>query len=140
MHCTVLVTLKVACDVIAVLEDQVNVALTAKAIANGFSEFGQDTGLGIIDDGMNGIEAEGVKVIFIEPVKRVVNEEIADRAAVGSVEVDGVAPRRVMTVGEELWCVLVQVIAFRTEVGVDNVEEDHQAVGMGGLDQALEIF
>ena len=40
---------------------------------------------------------------------------------------------------EELWAVRVQIIALRAEMVVDHVEQHHHALGMGRIDEGLEI-
>jgi hypothetical protein len=45
-----------------------------------------------------------------------------------------------VTLGEEVRGIEVQVVALGTEVVVDDIEEDHQAPGVGRLDQDLEIL
>ena len=89
---------------------------------------------------MNGIEAESVEVIFLEPVKSIVNEEVAHDTTVRAIEVDRISPGCLMALGKELRRVLVEVIAFRTEVVVDNIEKDHQPFFVRGLNHALQIF
>ena len=86
-------------------------------------ELGDEVQLAVVDDRVHGIEAQAVEAILLQPVERVVDEEVAHGAAVLAVEVDRRAPRRVMTVGEELRRVRVQLVAFRAEVVVDHVEQ-----------------
>ena len=50
---------------------------------------------------MHGVEAQAVEVIFLEPVQRVVDEEVAHRPRLGAVDIDAGAPRRLVAVGEE---------------------------------------
>ena len=45
-----------------------------------------------------------------------------------------------MALGEELGCDRGQVVTFRTEVVVDDIEEDGEAAGMAGLDEPLQIL
>ena len=44
-------------------------------------ELGQEIGLRIVDDRVHGVEPQAVDVILLEPVQRVVDEEVAHRAA-----------------------------------------------------------
>src|ERR1700745_1004027 len=89
---------------------------------------------------MHGVEAEAIEVVFSEPVKRIVDKEITHDAAGWSVKVDGVSPRRVVTVGEELGCVRVKVISFGAEVVIHDVEKNHQPLSVGSLHELLEVF
>ena len=93
-----------------------------------------------IVDGVHRIQPESIEVKFLEPVERVVNEEVAHRARVRTIEVDAGAPRRVMAVREELRCVEVQIIAFGPEMVIDDVEQHHQAARVRGGHQRLEIL
>jgi hypothetical protein len=43
-------------------------------------------------DGLGGIQSKAIKMKFADPVRRIGFEEIADRTAVGSVEVEGLPP------------------------------------------------
>ena len=74
-----------------------------------------------------------------EPVERVVDEEPPYLVAVGSVEVDGVAPRRVVAVGE-VGPEGAEVVTLGAEVVVDDVEDQRETVGVAGVDQALEAL
>src|SRR6187399_3299078 len=60
---------------------------------------------------MYGVEAQAVEVKLVEPVERVVDEEVAHDAAVLAVEIDRMPPRSAMARGEELRCVSVQIVA-----------------------------
>ena len=41
-----------------------------------------------VDDGVDGVEAQAVEVVLVEPVQGVLDEEAADRVAVRAVEVE----------------------------------------------------
>src|SRR5579864_1248452 len=117
-----------------------DVALIAKVFANGFRNFTEDIGARIICNRMHSVKAQAVKVIFLEPVKRVVDEIVAYGTAPRAVKVDGQTPRRAMTVGEKLRRVKQQAIPFRTEVVINHVQENHQVLRVGSIDEALQIF
>ena len=51
---------------------------------------------------MDGVQTQPVKAIFLEPVERILNEEVADSPTFWSIEIDGLAPRSGMPIGEEL--------------------------------------
>src|SRR5499427_7521946 len=96
----------------------------------------EDRGPTGFDDGMNGIEPKTVETIALEPVER-----IADREGphLWNVVIDGVAPRR-MSRGEECRRVMVEIVTFRTEMIVDDVEKHHEPVGMRLVDQRSQII
>src|SRR3546814_6433994 len=70
-------------------------------------------------------------------VQCVVNEELAYRPAP---EVDRRAPRCMAIFGEEIRCVGMEVIAVRSEVVVDDIDEDHQTERVRRVDQLLEFI
>ena len=77
---------------------------------------------------------------FLQPVKDVVDEEVAHRAIIFAVKVDRRAPRRVMVRVEEVRGVGVQIVALWAEVIVDHVQQHHQPAFVSGVDQTLEVF
>src|SRR4051812_49020205 len=93
----------------------------------------------LVDDGVSRIEAQSVDVVLVRPVERVVAHESANGPAVRSVVVDPVAPRRLVSIGEKLSAGdCRQVVASRTEVIVDDIEDDAEVAGMCGVDESLE--
>src|SRR5581483_9638683 len=87
-----------------------------------------------------GIEAESVEVIFLQPVQRVVNEEIAHRPAAWAVEVDRFSPGRAMAIREKFRRIGTQIISFRPEVVIDHVQKDHKVLRMRSIYQMLQFF
>ena len=57
--------------------------------------------------------------------------------ALGAVEIDGVAPGRVVAIGE-IGAEVLEIVPLRAEMVVDHVEDHRQAVLMGGVDQPLQ--
>ena len=57
--------------------------------------------LAAVDDRVHGVEAQAVEVVLLEPVERVVDEEVAHRARLS--EVDRGAPGRVLRPVKKLW-------------------------------------
>ena len=53
-----------------------------------------------VEDLLGGVEAQAVEVELLDPVAGVGQEELAHRAGVGAVEVDGLAPLVLVAVGE----------------------------------------
>src|SRR3546814_8862207 len=90
-----------------------------------------------IVDRVHRVEAQAVEAIFVQPVQCVVNEELAYRPAP---EVDRRAPRCMAIFGEEIRCVGMEVIAVRSEVVVDDIDEDHQTERVRRVDQLLEFI
>ena len=99
-------------------------------------QFLEQRPVGVVEDRVDRVEAEPVHVEFVDPVERVVDEEFAHR---GDQRVDGLAPGRMVPVGEGLRRNDVDVGAFRAEVIIDDVEQHHDAGGVGRVDQRLEV-
>jgi hypothetical protein len=54
---------------------------------------------------MNRIETQSVEMTFGEPIKRVIDEELAHSAAFRAIEVDAVSPWSLVSISKELGCV-----------------------------------
>src|SRR6187455_3093938 len=63
-------------------------------------ELFEEVDRGCVDERMDRIEPQAVKVVVAEPSDRVVNEKPADLVAPGTVEVDRRSPRRPVAIGE----------------------------------------
>src|SRR6516162_8223432 len=88
-------------------------------------------------DLMNRVEPQPVDVIFGQPVQRIVDEESSYSIALRAVEIDRRAPRRAIAIGEEP-AILAEVITFRTEMVVNDVEHDRESLAMACVDEPLE--
>src|SRR5579862_2133716 len=90
-----------------------------------------------IVDPVNRIEPQDIDVELLEPGKRVLDKKVADRAAVGAVKVDGFTPRRAVTIAE-VGPELPEVISFRSEVVVDDIERDREPVRVRRIHKLLQ--
>ena len=86
---------------------------------------------------MDRVQAQAVDVVLVQPVKRVVDEEPPHLVAIATVEVQRIAPGRAVVV-REVRAVIAEVVPLRTEVVVDDVQDQGEALGMAGVDEALE--
>ncbi len=102
-------------------------------------ELGDDADGRGVRDRVHRVDAQAVEVELGEPVERVVDVEVAHRAAALRIEIDRRPPGRDMRRIEERRRVGVQVVAFRAEVVVDDVEQHHQAARVRGVDEALHV-
>src|ERR1043166_500697 len=75
----------------------------------------------------------------LNPIPDIGEHEFAHRPAVRAVEIDRLAPFVLITIGEIALRKAFQVIAVRTEVVVDNVENDREAERMRAVDKGAEI-
>ena len=125
--------------VLLILQDQMHVAVRGLG-AHAFGKFVQHMLRAVVDDRMHGVEPQPVQMELLDPVERVLDDELAHRLAVLAVVIDGVAPGRLVALGEEARGVGGEVVPVGTKVIIDHVEEDHQPALVGGLDQRLEIL
>ena len=115
-------------------------ALRAGACAHFFRQLDENVRPRIVDDRVHRVEAQPVEMKFLEPVERVVDEEIAHRTRVWTVEIDRGAPVGMMPLGEERAGISVEVVAFRAEVVVNDVEQNHEPALMGGCDETFQVL
>ena len=91
----------------------------------------------VVVDRVHGVEAQAVEAIFVEPVERVVEEEVAH---LRPLEVDRRRPTACAAFAEKRLRIRVQIIAVRAEVVVDDVEKHHQAEAVRGVDQRSSVL
>ena len=72
------------------------------------------------------------------PARRALQHPFADAVGALAVEVDRLAPRRLVALGEERPEGLERLHAARADVVVDDVEDDAQARAVGGVDEARQ--
>src|SRR5688572_31246892 len=92
------------------------------------SDFGEDVRRGGVEDLLRCIQSQPIEMKLADPIGRVVENELADRARVLAIEVDGFPPIALIPVGEIIRRKLLQVVAVRTEMIVDHVENDTDAL------------
>jgi len=76
---------------------------------------------------LGGVETEPIEMKFIDPVAGVGDEELTDRPGVLAVKVDRIAPIVFVALGEIIFGINPQVISVRSEMVVNDVENDRQA-------------
>ena len=94
------------------------------------ADLGDDVRRRVVADRVHRVQAQAVEVELLDPVERVVDEEVAHRARLCS-------PSKLIAAPHGVWCaglknsgaVGVQVVAVGAEVVVDDVEQHHQAAG-----------
>src|SRR5690349_9949418 len=74
-------------------------ALSRRA-ARGFGDLRDDVPLRSVDDALGRVEAKAIESKLIDPVARVLGEELAHRAVPFTVEVERLAPLVGITIGE----------------------------------------
>ena len=83
---------------------------------------------------MDRVEAERVDPAIAEPVERVLDEKFPHLVAVSAVEIERRPPGRLIAVGE-VRPKVAEIIAFGTEMVVDDVEHDRETPPVAGVDQ-----
>ncbi len=114
-------------------------AARAAGTAHRVDDLAEDVGRGAIEDALCGVEAEPVEMVLLDPVPRVVEEEVAHRLAVGPVEIDRVAPLGREIAPEVVLRELPQVVAARTQVIVHDVEHHAESEAMGLVHEVAEL-
>src|ERR1700722_20774775 len=92
-----------------------------------------------IKDSMHGIQAQSVEVILLKPVERVVDEETADLIAGRAVKVDCLSPGTLIATGE-VRTIFAEIVPFRSQMVVNNVEGYGESVLVSGIDQPLQAL
>jgi len=77
------ITCQISGLVAVIFEDEMYFAV-GDAVAHGLREFRQDVGVAVVTDRVDRVETQPVKGEFFEPIKRIVNHEIAHRALRGA--------------------------------------------------------
>ena len=103
-------------------------------------EFVDDVRTAVVLDRMRRVEAQSVQAERVNPVFGVLNDEVANGTRVGPVEIDRLAPRRPMSIGEKVRRVGREVIPLRSKMIVDHVEQHGDAASVRRFDEGLEIL
>src|SRR5712671_4727688 len=93
---------QVAGLIAVVFEDQMNFAI-GDAAPDGLAGFADDIGLALVENRVDGIEAQPVEMELLQPIERIAYEKIAYRSVVRPREIDRGAPRRLVAAGKEIW-------------------------------------
>src|SRR5467141_3598533 len=105
---------------------------------NFLRQFGEKRKCAGIKDSVNGVEPQHIDMKSFQPVERVFDEKAAYVIAFGSVKVQRRSPRRLVMLGK-IRTIFAQIIAFRSEVVVDDVQCHGEAPRMCGIHQQLQI-
>src|ERR1700757_4466964 len=109
-------------------------AIRLDGTPDGFGQFGEDVGFGVVHNRVNRIQTQSVEMVFSQPVESVVDEEVPHDLAVEAIEVDAVSPGSRVPISEELWRVGPEIVSFRAKVVVNNIQQNHESAVMGTLD------
>src|SRR5580765_3926366 len=87
-----------------------------------------------IKDSVNGVEPQHINMKILQPVESVFDEEVANVVAVRAIKVQGRSPGR-LVIFRKIRTILAEIIAFRSEVIVDDVQSHGEAPRMRGIYQ-----
>ena len=91
-----------------------------------------------VGEGVDGVEAQPVDVEVAHPLLGRLEDPLAHGVGCRVVEVHRHAPRRPVLPGEVRPEGLHRLDSRRAEVVIDDVQDDGEPLGVGGVDQALE--
>ena len=95
--------------------------------------------VGVVDDGLSRIEPQPVDVKLAHPIGGVVGNEIAHWTRTWPVEIDRVAPFGVVLLRKIIGRKLRGIIAARSEVVVNGVENHSHAQRVGAIDERPHV-
>ncbi len=99
-------------------------------------DLGQDMLFRGVGDGVRRVEPEAVDVKFRPPVNGVLDKKIPHRL---ELEIESVAPGRLVRRVEIIAAVTAEIIPVRPEMVVDHVENHRQAAPVRGVDQRPQV-
>src|SRR5580704_11545793 len=101
------------------------------------AEFGQNMAGAEVENPMDRVDSKGVDVILGEPEEGVVDDKAADSIAKGVVVVHSASPRRPVLIGV-IRPEFSQVVPFRADVVINNVEYYRKARSMASVHEAFQ--
>ena len=122
-----------------VFEHYVDCPASTGAITQRRANLVHDVDFRVIANRVDGVHAQAVEAVLLNPVQRVVNEKIAHSARLFRVVIDGGAPRRLVAGVEEMRAARMQVVTFGTEVVVDHVDQHHHPQCVRRIDEGLQL-
>src|SRR5580658_1561232 len=108
--------------------------------SNRLGQLRQNVRRGVVGHGMHCVQAHSIKVIFVQPKKRILYKEIANHPTFRSVKINPIAPWTAITIGEELRSVYAKVISLRTKMVVNHVQQNHDSAAVSALNEFFEIL
>src|ERR1700747_2781232 len=86
---------------------------------------------------MDRIEPQNIDVEIFKPEQGVFDEKLANGGAVGSIEIDGFAPRCAISVAK-IRSESAQIISFRAQMVVHNIKSDRESQPMCCVHETLK--
>lgn len=98
----------------------------------------EEVGGRIIKKRVNGIEPQSIEMVMSQPHERVIRKKASNFVAVLVIEIYSGSPGSAIFL-DEIWSEPIEVIAYRPEVVVNNIEQNREAFCMAGIYKGLEI-
>jgi hypothetical protein len=133
---TVIIPVEIAGSPLIMTQQQVAMAVFARPFTDSVGERLQQIELTRMFLQQCRIQAQAIEMELLQPVQRIVDEELACDC---QREVDAPAGEIGRATGEERRRVTRKVIALGPEVVTGDIKQDHQSLVVGGLDQILEL-
>src|ERR671919_407171 len=96
------------------------------------AEFLEKRLCGVVQDGVDGVESQGVDVELGDPEEGIVDEKTTHFIAVRAIEVERAPPRGFVALGK-VGTVIRQIVPVWSEMVIDDVEDHRQTILMAGL-------
>ena len=107
--------------------------------ADALVDLGENVAVRPVEDLLRRVEPQPVHVELLDPVGRVLDEELARGSGVGAVEVDRLAPLVLVAVGVVVARERSGVVPVGPEVVVDDIQEDADPGRVSPVDEGLEV-
>jgi len=86
---------------------------------------------------VNGIQSQRVHVILSNPIECIADEKMAHRLTIWTIVIDSITPRRPIAI-REIGAEVSQIISFRAQMVVDDVQDHGKPRRMAGIDQPFQ--
>src|SRR4051812_41171468 len=88
---------------------------------------------------MDRVEPQAIEVVISQPHQRVIAEKAPHLVAIRAIKVDRITPRRLMPL-RKIRAEQRQIVAARTEVVVNDIQDDPQSTRVARVDQPLQAL
>src|ERR1700692_2798717 len=84
---------EISSRIVVVFKDKMNMSLFSERPPDSFGKLGENVWDGVVNNRVHRIKAQTVEVILLQPIKRIVNKEVADHSTSAAIEINRIAPR-----------------------------------------------
>src|SRR5579883_345045 len=127
-------------DIAVVFGDDTNYASVLRAkLLHCPRDFRNNVLARVILDLLDGVQPQAIDVVFPDPIERILHEVVANRTRILVIKIHRISPRRGVMM-REVRTELRQVVPFRSEVVVHDIENDSEALRVSSIHQPLQPF